>query len=234
MRQGKFAELAERVEDQCTVWGIDDFLRSSAALLKLLALLLYVCHLFACIFVLIADHEPPAGDTNWYRSLGLCDDLPEGEPVAPCLPELYTTALYWAVTTMTTVGYGDITPTSDGEKKFFMVAMMLGGAYFAYMIALMTDVVTKQDPNQTAFNEKIEGVRAYCVAMQLPRDLQVRVVKFYKHAMRERSAFDGGALLEDMSPFLRNEVALRLSEDMPVDLLPDPVRPKTRRATIIA
>ena len=46
MRQGKFAELAERVEDQCTVWGIDDFLRSSAALLKLLALLLYARQYF--------------------------------------------------------------------------------------------------------------------------------------------------------------------------------------------
>ena len=55
-------------------------------------------------------------------------------------------------------------------------------------LAQMTDVVTKSDPNQTAFNERLEGVRAYCVAMRLPRDLQVRVLKSYKHVMRERSA----------------------------------------------
>jgi len=141
-RSGKFAELADRVEDRCTLWGVDDFLRSTIALLKLLSLLIYVCHLFACIFVAIADHALAASDTNWYRSLGLCDDVPP-EAVAECLPKLYTTALYWAVTTMTTVGYGDITPTSDGEKEFFMVAMILGGAYFAYMIALMPVTISQ-------------------------------------------------------------------------------------------
>ena len=76
-----------------------------------------------------------------------------------------------------------------------MVAMMFGGAYFAYMIALMVDVVTKKDANQNLFNERIDAVRSYCNAQDLPRNLQLRVVKYFKHLLRTKSAFDEGKLL---------------------------------------
>jgi hypothetical protein len=42
----------------------------------------------------------------------------------------YITALYWAVTTMSTVGYGDISASTDAEKTFSVVAMLLGTSVF--------------------------------------------------------------------------------------------------------
>ena len=43
----------------------------------------------------------------------------------------YLAALYWAMSTMTTVGYGDITPESDGERAYAMVGMVIGGGFSA-------------------------------------------------------------------------------------------------------
>ena len=205
---GKFALLQEKIEDESIRYGLDNVIRQTMALSSLIFLLLYVSHLFACIFVFIADHE--LGAVNWYHNQGLCVH----DATATCYRDLYTTSLYWAIMTMTTVGYGDIYPTNDGEKIFVMVAMMFGGAYFAYMIALMVDVVTKKDANQNLFNERIDGVRSYCNAQDLPRNLQLRVVKYYKHLLRTKSAFDEGKLLYDLSPSLRNEIAVRLASDV--------------------
>lgn len=41
-------------------------------------------------------------------------------------------SLYWAVTTMTTVGYGDILPTNNNERIVCMLAMFIASGVFAY------------------------------------------------------------------------------------------------------
>ena len=43
----------------------------------------------------------------------------------------YLVALYWAFTTMTTVGYGDVTPQTDEERIFCIFAMIIGVAFYS-------------------------------------------------------------------------------------------------------
>ena len=47
----------------------------------------------------------------------------------------YLMAMYWAVTTMSTVGYGDISPGADNERLYNIVAMVFGVAFYSYIIA---------------------------------------------------------------------------------------------------
>lgn len=44
----------------------------------------------------------------------------------PSLRSRYTTALYFVVSTLTSVGFGNIAPTTDNEKVFGICVMMLG------------------------------------------------------------------------------------------------------------
>lgn len=46
-------------------------------------------------------------------------------------------ALYFSVATLTTVGYGDLTPTSDGTQIFTIVYILTG---FGVLVALLTSV----------------------------------------------------------------------------------------------
>lgn len=50
-------------------------------------------------------------------------------------------ALYFAFTTMTTVGYGDITPTTNVETLFVIIAMVLTNVLFAYIFNSIGNII---------------------------------------------------------------------------------------------
>jgi uncharacterized membrane protein len=49
----------------------------------------------------------------------------------------YITALYWAISTMSTVGYGDVTAVSPVEKVMSCLQMLMGVAMFSYFMSSM-------------------------------------------------------------------------------------------------
>jgi hypothetical protein len=51
----------------------------------------------------------------------------------------YITSLYWAVTTIVTVGYGDIIPNNDSEF-LLVVSILIGGvAIFSFLISNLSN-----------------------------------------------------------------------------------------------
>ncbi len=43
-------------------------------------------------------------------------------------------SLYWSLTTLSTVGYGDVTPSTDEEKVLSMIVMIFGSVLYATII----------------------------------------------------------------------------------------------------
>ena len=63
-----------------------------------------------------------------------------------CIPlrDRYTALLYWSITTMTTVGYGDITASlrfGFAEQVVSILCMIVGVTFYGYFIGTMTMVM---------------------------------------------------------------------------------------------
>lgn len=61
-------------------------------------------------------------------------------------------AMYWAIVTMTTVGYGDISPTTNFGQFIAAVIMLLGYAVIAVPTGIVTSELTKSDADEAKKN----------------------------------------------------------------------------------
>lgn len=95
---------------------------------------LFLVHCAGCIYYLLADRYPHQGKT-WI------DDIPSIRDKS--LSIKYIAAIYWSITTMTTVGYGDLHARNTIEMVFITVYMLFNLGLTAYLIGNMTNLVVE-------------------------------------------------------------------------------------------
>ena len=101
-------------------------------LLKVFLVVFYIVHFVACIFYFLADIERFSGRPNMIDSFKLY-------LLSPIDQYVYTA--YWALSTMLTVGYGDLVPVSMAEVLFTMCCMIMACGVFAYIIGSLSTII---------------------------------------------------------------------------------------------
>lgn len=61
----------------------------------------------------------------------------------------YLASLYWAVFTVLTVGYGDISAMTTLERLVSILWMMIGVAFYAFTIGIITSVLDRIDTRES-------------------------------------------------------------------------------------
>jgi voltage-gated potassium channel len=165
-----------------------------------------MAHWSACVFFFVSVSDLEEGELpSW---------MPLGE-VGPYEWKLqYLNSFYWSVSTLTTVGYGDITPASNAERFAASIIMLFGGSFYGYVIALMAQLVSKFNINKQRYETKLDEVKSYMVSRNLPRDLQQRIKQYYKHYMHAKTAMNEKTIMTELSTVLRYEVAAHLVEEI--------------------
>ena len=93
-------------------------------------------------------------EENFARGFVVFDPLRESQ----CQPagKVYAAATYWAVMTVTSIGYGDIAATMGNEVEQLLCSllMLLGAVYWSYLIGTFTGVVAGFSPDAMRFGRR--------------------------------------------------------------------------------
>ena len=91
--------------------------------------------------------------------------------------EIYSVSFYWCITTITTVGYGDILPTTIFEKLFCSLIMIFGVVGFSFATGSLTSILSNLDSTNAKTKVQLDILDKINKEHQLPLDLYVSLKK---------------------------------------------------------
>jgi hypothetical protein len=166
-------------------------------------------HWLACawFFTAFAVAFPP---DSWAVRAG----IENAGPVAQ-----YIRSLYWTISTMTTVGYGDITPARPTEYVFASLIMLMGASIYAFIIGSIASLLSSIQAAKNTHWERIDSVTEFLRQRHVPADINSKVRNYYEYVWDHSRGVDKNDLLNDLPGPLRLEILLHLARKI-LDTVP--------------
>jgi len=164
------------------------------SLAKMLVQLLFISHMIACVWHWIFTFNE--NQLNWVTYAGLFEltSAPNSTDYEYVnWSKRYANSLYWAFTTMTTVGYGDINPANNSERIFAVVTMLIGASVFGYIIGNVSVMMENIDLHTALYREKMDRVKEYVRDRRFPSSTARRIKNHFKYFYKNYSVFDNAA-----------------------------------------
>ncbi|XP_031127362.1 potassium channel AKT2/3 [Ipomoea triloba] len=135
---------------------------------RLLFVTLLLVHCAGCLYYFLADRYPHQGK-NWLGSLNVREES---------LRIRYISAMYWSMTTMTTVGYGDLHAVNTLEMIFIIFYMLFNLGLTAYIIGNMTNLVVEGTRRTMEFRNSIQAASNFVCRNRLPPRLKEQILAY--------------------------------------------------------
>jgi len=127
--------------------------------------------------------------------------------------QIYTVSLYWAVVSLTSIGYGDIVPVNSVEYSLCVVMAAVGSSVWAYVIGGVCGILSSMDPHTVQFQQSMDDLNVMMHLNRLPGELRRRL-RTYLHENRNLQQRKSGHQIVDLlSPTLKSEVELKCNQD---------------------
>ncbi|XP_015238403.1 PREDICTED: potassium voltage-gated channel subfamily H member 1-like isoform X3 [Cyprinodon variegatus] len=204
---------------------LDHYIEYGAAVLVLLVCVFgLAAHWLACIWYSIGDYEVVDEETNivrtdsWLYILGNSMGRPYRFNVSsgiweggPNKDSLYITSLYFTMTSLTSIGFGNIAPTTDGEKIFAVAMMMIGSLLYATIFGNVTTIFQQMYANTNRYHEMLNSVRDFLKLYQVPKGLSERVMDYIASTWSMSRGIDTEKVLQICPKDMRADICVHLN-----------------------
>jgi len=126
----------------------------------------------------------------------------------------YVSALYWCITTLTTVGYGDIAAKTVPQMLYANLSQIVGVAFFGFVLSNIASLLSRMDAAREAHLGRLDRVESFFGHYKVPNDLRLKIRSYYQYIWESNRGYDDKAILEEIPIHLRRDIALFISSEM--------------------
>ncbi|KAG5308692.1 KCNH8 protein, partial [Acromyrmex insinuator] len=195
---------------------MDRYSQYSAVILTMLMLFfIVVAHWLACIWYVIAEKERLRNDKDW--DLGWIHTLAEKLKISVqnvTHTESYITALYFTCSSLTSVGFGNVSANTFSEKFFSICTMLIGALMHAVVFGNVTAIIQRMYSRRSQYQTKLRDLKDFLILHQIPEELKQRMQDYFQTIWSLNHGIDVHETLKQFPEELRGDVSMHLHREI--------------------
>ncbi|XP_078019390.1 voltage-gated delayed rectifier potassium channel KCNH4-like [Epinephelus lanceolatus] len=199
---------------------LDRYSQYSAMVLTLLmSVFALLAHWMACIWYMIGRKEietNEAWDIGWLHELGKRLETPyiNSTVGGPTVRSSYIAALYFTLSSLTSVGFGNVCANTDAEKIFSICTMLVGALMHALVFGNVTAIIQRMYSRRSLYHTRMKDLKDFIRVHRLPQQIKQRMLEYFQTTWSVNNGIDANELLHDFPDELRADIAMHLNKDI--------------------
>ncbi|XP_061669317.1 potassium voltage-gated channel subfamily H member 7-like isoform X2 [Syngnathoides biaculeatus] len=192
----------------------------AAVLMLLMCIFALIAHWLACIWYAIGNVEKPYLDhkIGWLDNLGLSigKKYNYSDPGSgPSIKDKYVTALYFTFSSLTSVGFGNVSPNTNSEKIFSICVMLIGSLMYASIFGNVSAIIQRLYSSTARYHLQMLRVKEFIRFHQIPNPLRQRLEEYFQHAWTYTNGIDMNMeVLKGFPECLQADICLHLNKNL--------------------
>ena len=162
--ENKILKIVEKIFEEI------DFLFTSKNVLFTIFLFFNSINITSCLFIFFGRNSYP----GWIVKCNLQNES---------FINIYITAVYYLITTMTTVGYGDIIVSSSLTEKFFQIfVLIVGTVFYSWIVTYISNYIKKNNEKYLDYEQKVSILEEIKISHpKLTQDLYNKIKRYLQY-----------------------------------------------------
>eukprot|EP00066_Takifugu_rubripes_P001071 XP_003962008.1 PREDICTED: potassium voltage-gated channel subfamily H member 7 [Takifugu rubripes] len=192
----------------------------AAVLMLLMCIFALIAHWLACIWYAIGNVEKPYLEhkIGWLDNLGVSigkrynySDPNSG----PSIKDKYVTALYFTFSSLTSVGFGNVSPNTNSEKIFSICVMLIGSLMYASIFGNVSAIIQRLYSGTARYHAQMLRVKEFIRFHQIPNPLRQRLEEYFQHSWTYTNGIDMNTeVLKGFPECLQADICLHLNRNL--------------------
>lgn len=126
----------------------------------------------------------------------------------------YVKAVYWTFTTLTTVGYGDISAKTIPQMLFACGVQIVGVGVFGFILSNVASLLSRSDAAREHHMDNLDRVETFMRMNRIPPHLRGKIRAYYHYMWQSRKGYEDETLLEGLPGKIQSELNLHINQSM--------------------
>ncbi|CAI9738248.1 potassium voltage-gated channel subfamily H member 8-like [Octopus vulgaris] len=191
----------------------------SVVIILLLSMFTLTAHWLACVWYSIGKFELQKHPTSW--RIGWLNELADtlNRPIMnrthlPDMWSCYLTALYFTCSSLTTVGFGNVSANTNAEKIFSVCAMLIGAMMYALVFGNVTAIVQRAYARRATFHMKTNDLKEFYHTYNIPKPLKHRIQDYFQSMWTMNNGINLNELFYEFPDEMKGEISMHLHKEI--------------------